>query len=369
MDPVGKKTTTQQNHDPEVDLGQVFSKVGGTANRILYGFQLFIKKSFNTGVELLLYIKRNLIWLLAGTAIGLIYGFYIQQVQGDLYKSSLVVKTNFNSSRNLYETVDYFNSLISASNIKEISRLLNINETDASKITHFEAQPIKSELIIAELYQNTFLDKEFGRRPRMDTFWIRNVNYEKFRSSLTTYDFPIHEIVVQSSNPEIFTHIENGTITQIANSQQLQNRKLADITLRKQEIELLNESIKSLDSLKKVYNKRLNSLPLDQTNPGITILGSSYQPAVSVPELELYDKLLELNEELKISTKKYLANDDIIQIYQPFSPVGQKDSIFKQNITKYSLIGLISTFIVLLGISLFRYLSLVEKQKGVKYKS
>ncbi len=363
MEPIDKSTPVAKNQDPEVDLGKFFSKAGGLASTLITGFQIFIKSLLNLGLGLLLYIKRSLIWLLIGSTIGLIYGFYIKQKQGDYYKSSLVVKTNFNSSRNLYEAVGYFNALINSSKTKELAALLNISETEAASIRYLESKPVKSELIIAELYQNTFLDKESGRRPRTDTFWTRNVNYEKFKNALTIYDYPIHEVSVHSSNSTIFPKIQEGIIHQVSGNELLQQRKSADVAMRKREIELLDASIMSLDTLKKVYNKRLSVTSLDQQNNSVTIL-SSNNPPISAPELELYDKLLELNEELKISTRKYLANDEIVQVHTPFSPIGQKDSIFKQNVTKYSLLGLIATFSILLLISLFKFLSSVEKQKN-----
>ncbi len=362
MESIDRPAPISKSQDPDMDPKQLFSTIGSALRILVIGFQIFIKQLVSFVLGLLLFIKRNLIWLLIGAVIGLIYGFYIRQTQGELYRSSLIVRTNFNSGRNLYESVDFFNSLINSSNLKELAGLLHINESEAASIKNLEAQPVKSELITAELYQSTFLDIESGRKPRTDTFWMRNVNYENFKEALTIYDYPVHEISVFSNDPIIFSKIQQGIIDRISGNDLLHRMHATNITLRKQEIDLLNASIKSLDTLKKVYNQRLAASLPEQQNSSLTILGGNHLTA-SPPELELYDKLLDLNEELRITTRKHLINDEIVQVYSPFSPVGTKDSFFILDISKFSLIGLAISFCIVSLISLFRFISSLEKQK------
>jgi hypothetical protein len=78
-------------------------------------------------------------------------------------------------------------------------------------------------------------------------------------------------------------------------------------------------------------------------------------PETKVPELEVYDKMLELQDELKKSRKRSLTENEIVEVISSFAPVGRQLSILQQNSARYAIIGFILTFLVLVGISSLKY--------------
>jgi hypothetical protein len=189
------------------------------------------------------------------------------------------------------------------------------------------------------------------------------MDYKNFKSSLTKYDYPLHEITVTSTDVSIFPKIQQGIIEKISGNELLQQTKNAGTTNNKETVNLLTSSIKSLDTLRNTYNKRLSSTPVSGDAKGNSVMLMDGNMTPHFPELELYDKLLEMNDELKNAQSQSVMEDNIIQVYSPFPSMGQKEIFFKQSIVKYGLTGLIASLLILVGISLYKSLGKLEKER------
>ena len=125
------KKTSPDYQGSDGDVGFLIYKVGHTVKQ----FFVWIGRGLAVLGEALsafvVFLFRNAIWLLIGTAVGVAYGYFNYTKQGAYYTSEMTVKANFNSSRALYNTIEYLNSLISASKTDELSRLLGITPTEA----------------------------------------------------------------------------------------------------------------------------------------------------------------------------------------------------------------------------------------------
>jgi hypothetical protein len=116
------------------------------------------------------------------------------------------------------------------------------------------------------------------------------------------------------------------------------------------------------------YNERLvkqrpaNDLPSTQ----MTVLQNGSE--IKAPELELYDKMLELKDELKKVRNRAVTEKEIIDVYSPFNAEGKKVSFF-QSVWKYALMGLelVAALLVLklLYTSLVTYDASVQKKKRI----
>src|SRR5690349_6157929 len=120
------KRTSPDYQGSDGDVGFLIYKVGHTLKQ----FFVWIGRGLSILGEALaafvVFLFRNALWLLLGTIIGVAYGVYNYSKQGPVYTSRMTVKTNFNSSRSLYNTVEYLNSLISAGKNDDLSKLLGV---------------------------------------------------------------------------------------------------------------------------------------------------------------------------------------------------------------------------------------------------
>lgn len=363
MEPTPKPNPVPQTATEDVDLGQFFYKSGNAIHNFFAGLGRLLSGIFNSFLTLLLFLRRNFIWLVLGGLVGIGYGYYLVSKYGTQYKGALTVKTNYNSSRSLYSSVDYFNALISYRHTNELSKILKITPSEAASLTYFEASPLKSELITAQVYQDQLLKNESRSRIRMDTFWMRTINYKDFKASLTKYDYPLHEITVSSTDPSIFPKIQQGIIDKISSIKLLQEARAAGTKNNEATVGLLTSSLKSFDSLRSAYNRRLSNTTASSDTKSSTVMLMEGSITSSFPELQAYDKLLEINDELKNAQNRYVAENDIIQVYSPLPPLGLRESFFEQNVVRYGLAGLIAAFLILTGISLYKFLTKLEKER------
>lgn len=361
MEPTQKPTPRVTPKEDDVDLGQLFYKTGGVIHNFFSWLGRVLAGIGKAILFFLFYIRRNLVWLIAGTLLGLGIGFFLMSKTGKNYFSEITIRTNFNSSRSVYSSINFFNGLVSNRQHQELARIFRITPAEAATLTYFESSPVTSELITAEMYNQQFLNQNYYTRLRMDTFWIRTIGYEDFKSALTKYDYPVHQIKVTSTNAFIFPKIQQGLIQHLSNNELLRMVEENGNEMNRQEVELLTASIQSLDTLRSSYNKRL-ARSSETNNPGNNVTVLDGNTDIKNPELELYDKMLQLKDELKIAKNQAVMQKNIIQVYSSFGSIGQRVSIFEQKVVKFALIGLLSAFFITAFISFYKILVDLEKR-------
>jgi hypothetical protein len=303
------------------------------------------------------FLRNNIIWLVLGGAAGLGYGLYHSLSSGFKYTSVATVKMNFGSTRSLYNTIDYLNGLRSNGKINELSKLFNISASEAMMISNFEATAVMNDLEAAELYKEAFMKIRRGDKViRQDTFWTRIVKFEDFKKQLTKYDYPVQEITAVCTNPEVFSKLQQGLIDIVSQNDVLKRNRDWQIRSNNAEDTILENSLKELDTLSSAYSKRVSrgNSEKEAAVSNLTILDKTTFKAA---ELELYDTKMMLKDELTAVRMKNADQQDIIQVYSPFSPIGRQQSIYSQSYFKSALNGLILAFLILLFISVYKFLS------------
>jgi hypothetical protein len=364
-----QKPTPHTTRDDDVDLGHFFYQTGGAITNFFNWLGRVFTSLGHALLLFLFFVKRNFLWLLAGLLLGIVYGLFVTSKSGNSYYSEMTVKTNFSSSRALYGTLQYFNALISNRQTAEVSKTFSLTAAEASSIIYFEAEPVVSEVITADMYKEKFLNLYHNTQVRMDTFWVKTISYREFKNSLTNFDYPLHKIKVTSYNPYIFPKIQQGLVKYISANETLKSIKANGEQLNAEEINLLESSIRSLDTLRNAYTRRLAAgITSGEKGNNITMLEGDM--VMNPPELELYNKVLQLKDELKMVKNQAVLERNILEIYSPFSSVGRKEGFLKQKITQFGLLGLLIAFIITAFIGLYKTLTRLEnvyrKEKSLK---
>jgi hypothetical protein len=362
-----KRSQGSERSDGE-DLGFLFYKIGQLAKRILTSIGSALSQLAAGLLLTILYIMRKSLWLLLGTLPGLFYGIYVQNKMGASYSSQMTIKANFNSAVALYGTIDFIEALIASGNTAQLAQLFSISQEQAQKLRSFSAEEIKSELIVSEMYKDNYLRVKRGSTVRQDTFWVRTMEYNVFRGLLTKNDYPYHTITAVSSDPSIFSKLQRGIINHVSETGLLQDLRKNHIDNNLAEQQLLEQSIGKLDSLRIAYNHRLMRTNDEGTPGGNQLTVMDNNSARKTPELELYDKLLELNDELKNTRLRSTTEKEIIEVLAPFSPVGKETSFLKRSIWRYTLISFLTTLVILILIGIYQYLRNFERRSSSRQK-
>ena len=355
-----KTNKPKQEQENEIDLGVFFNLIGKIIRGIVGVFKALFLLLFNGLISILLFVKRKLVWLVVGALIGFGFGLYRYFLKGPSYFSDLYVRANFESSRLLYNQIDYYNALIKENRFVDLATNFKLPLKDAQKLTRFEISPVDNDLEAAKLYRSTFLqhlrtpNSNLPNSNLIDTQWAKTIKFQDFKESLELYDYPLQKIRLYSSGPELYNKVEVGLISSINNNKDFQMVKQRMIQLFKNEEEILNRSLTGLDSLRAAYNKNLTEMASVAKTAGTGVIVTDKN--LRSPEIDLYDKELLLKDELIDAKKRAVEQQDILQVNASFNPIGTKRAQINQDFFKYTWWGLLIMLAILTLIEIYKYL-------------
>jgi len=342
----------QKNENEEVDLGSLFVIIGQGFTKLFNFIGRIFKGIFNFIIEILLFLRANLIKLGIATLIGVAIGVLVEHKSGDRFEGTLHVKPNFNSSRQLYNNIQFYNDLVKQKNSLLLSHIFTINPNEAKSLKGFKIKPVINENDILTSYDELI--------QAIDTSTVKSYSYEKFKDAFTKFDYKVHEISVTSSTNDVFAKLSNAIIASIVNNDYFKNLKRINKQNLLRTDSLLRKNLKKADSLHFIYKKVLLE-EAKNANAGTRIdLGGHRQP--SNKELQLFETDLELNKSLVEINEDLSQKSEIINIVSNFQPVGHKvKEIEKNKAFQFGVLGFVAMVLFLLLIQLNQFLTSYKK--------
>jgi hypothetical protein len=359
--------------EKEVDLGLLFTVFTRMANSVLSGLKSLFTWLFEMLILFLLFLKRRILLLIVGLLLSLVPGLYRYLSRGTQYFSSMTVRANFGSVHEVYNKIDYFNSLIKLGDTKKLADIFHLSELEAGQLYQFEIEPVDDEMQVTELYRKTFYDPERSLDgsnietgpPAIarDTSWMRLMRYADFKKNLTVYDFPIQKISLYTQAPGIFPRVGEGLQEVVSGNKSLEASRRAEDSILHEQTDLILSSLSGADSLMKAFSKKIES----GDRHDASTLSISPQAAQN-PEIELFDKQSDLRKSLS-GTRKYVEDHrDILQVISEFNAAGTPIAPFKESFLQYSLWCLLGSIALLLLFEGYLKLGELEKRRKVPAK-
>lgn len=236
----------------EVDLGQLFKAIGNMFDRLFMFIKVLFLGFYKLLILFLIHLNKRLFWYLSVLLIGIVLGFFLDKNSEKLYGANMFIQTNYGSARQVYENIKQFQELANVDKDSvELGERLGISTSKASKLKGFYIEPDLDENDIAEMYSSFY--------SRLDSVSRLEMDYGRYKKSLTPYNYTIHRIGVASTDKKIYPDIESAFVKQISSNYYLNELLSSGIeTFDKRDQSLLNQ-IKRTDSLANEYLKiRLN---------------------------------------------------------------------------------------------------------------
>jgi hypothetical protein len=353
--------------EKDIDLGVLFVVFTRIAQKLLAGFRKMLALFLSVFVWILLFIRKRLVWLLLGMALGLLPGLFGYWFKGTKYFSSMTVRVNFGSAHNLYNKIDYFNSLIKMGDNKRIAQLFNTSEEYAGKLIWFDIAPVDDQLQAAELYKRYFYDpQDYARIMKdgqmmltRDSAWSNLIKFKDFKDRLKNYDYPLQQVTVYSRASTGYGNIQAGLIAAVSNNNALRLEKQIADSLHQEQTDIIRNSVAGADTLMHAFSK---SIALGTKTEGGSAITLSAKPNRN-PEIEIFDQTIKLKDELGRIRKESAENNDIVQVYADFNEAGMPISLVKASFLDYSLWFLLGTFVLLLLVEAYAQIDAKEKRK------
>jgi hypothetical protein len=331
-------------NDEEVALGQFFQMLVAFIKWIFNSIFHFFKSVFVIALDGLTFLRKYWLANLIGIIIGGVLGYFISKSGGEVYQSNLVVKTNFESGKQLYDQVDYINSLIIGKKYNSIVSEFSINEEDALKLRKIEIEPISTDIENAIAYK-TYLNE-------VDTNFYKPIGYQKYITSIEPTSYRFHQIEVSHLENINAENLNKGLTNKIANNSFFELRQVEKTNRINDEISKIDKEFADLDSLKKALNQALKSQKNNSSSDAVLSISQKRES----PDLSwVYSKSLQLQNLKNELNEDKIELTKIIEIVTPLQEVGIKVSPLK-TIAKFVLLGLMLAVFIISSIKLNAFL-------------
>ena len=346
-------TNHQSNskNEEEVDLGSLFQIIGkGFANFFNFIGAIF-KGIFHAIIVVLLFLKTNAIAIVIAGLIGVLFGFFLELKSPDLYRSELLVKPNFKSSKLLYNNINFYNDLIKQKDTASLQSTFGISKEDAGSLKKIIIEPVVSDYDIIKSYDNFVTE--------VDTTTIKSYEYLEFEASFTDFDYKIHKIQAISKKSDVFLKLEDKIISSVENNTYFKRLKTLTYNSINTTDTLIKKNIAQIDSLQKTIIASTLAASKKETSGTNIDLGSQNSKPTEVELLETNRKLI---RDLENIVEDKSEKNVVLNVVSGFKPVGSKISgVSKNYIFLLGLLSVVLTIFILLLMKLNTYLNNYKK--------
>lgn len=290
----------------EVDLSQVFSRIGNFFARAWMGFMRFLallrRIPFENKTSFMLIILASII-------IGVTFTFFVRKT---FYESKMIFSSDYLNKRLAESIIEKLDALAEEKNKRGLAVTLGLPDTLADNIVGFEVRPFVDEKDVVELE----VLKEQLRNARADATNAQVINQVIERIEMENRH--AFEITVRTLNPGVIPNLQEVIVGYFRRNPYIKKR----VEINKENLaakkKKLAADIEKLDSLKfAIYENFRNMANDPRGGSGTLVLGDKAGTnAVDVynQDLSIYDQYQEVSSDL------YLQKDfEIVDGFTEFS--------------------------------------------------
>jgi hypothetical protein len=358
---MSKDLPQQPQESEEVDLGQLFKMIGNIFEKFFAFIGRLLNKLFLSFVWLIFFVKKHILKIIIAAIIGFAFG-YFKEIKGEpIYKSTTVIKQNYDTGENLYRAIDYYNELIAERDSITLGAVLGISSSKASSLITLGVESVITE--------NDKL-KNFDRYTKgLDSVVAATVTFEEFVKNSKEFQYPVQRIIIKAKEKNVFGTVISKIVEKIEATEYFQTEQKKDLEELNRLQKSIQASLEASQELQSVY-KRVLETPTNEkkslgTQTSITIDNKDDRKVTK--EFELYNNDVALRRELVAIQRKKEDKQFIIEVVSSQENQGTIDNS-KQFLGKrlnvkiyYMLILMILASVVLLALHFIKFLE--------KYKS
>ena len=344
-------STAKNKKEEEVDLGSLFTVIGNGFRNFFNFIASIFKGIFHKLILILIFFKLHFVKFTIAVLLGGIVGFFLEKNKEIKFSSNLIVKPNFESTRLLYENINYYNDLVKQQNTKHLASIFKIDSSRAASLRKFEITPLTNSNDIINAYDKFILD--------VDTLTVKSYDFQNFEASFTDYDYLVHNIEVKATVSDIFKELENTIINSIEkNTFFTKIKNLTKENLNTKD-SILKANFIEVDSLRNVYMRAIIEGAKNNSNGTNIDLGGESN---ATKENDLFEIDRKIIYDLSQTYQDIATKSDVINIISNFKSVGSEiKGITKNLIFIMAALAFLLTLFFILLLDLNKYLENYKK--------
>ncbi len=346
----------EQNTTPtseEIDLGKLFTMIGNGFKKMFNGIASVFKAIFHSIILTLIFFKKHAVKFVIAIVIGGLIGYFLDADKKPKYKSTMLVETNFGSGHQLYNKLEYINSLIAQKDSITLNKIFNVPFNKIRPLKKIVIEPYEPE-------KNVMLEYDYYIQ-NTDTIYTfaQDFTIKDFQARMSDPDYRLQEITAVSSELGSFSKLKEGIISLVENKYfknkfEIKNKELQDKKI------ILEKDLKQIDSLRVLY-KNVALLEAQKEHAPSTNINLSDKGKLQNLDLDLFKERRSLLNQLKQLNEDIVRSNFIIKVVSDFN-IGEKMNAISSK--KWFLGSVFSFLLVLfsiLGLKLNKYLLTYNK--------
>jgi hypothetical protein len=337
----------QSNNEEEVDLGSLFIIIGRGFSKFFNFIGSIFKGIFHFFIVVLIFLKVNSIKIGIAVVLGALFGYFLEFNKEDSYVSEMLLQPNFESTRQLYDNLSYYNDLVKQRDTVSLQKTLYLSKNYAASLKKFTIEPIKRESDIIKGYSQLV--------SAVDSTVVKSYSYDDFKKSFEDSDYKIQKITVIAEKSDVFNKLGDVIISDVIYNKYFKRKKnISNENLNRTD-SLLRRNLGQIDSLRKVYMQVMLEESKKQSTGTSIDLGGQKR---TTKELELFETSREINEDIKEIGELKSEQYEVINVVSNFQAVGKKVGGFSKNSSfLLGCLGGASMILFLLLLKMNRYLN------------
>ncbi len=353
------KDLPQPQQSEEVDLGQLFKMIGNMFDKLFKFIGNLLRKLFLSFVWFVFFVKKHIIKIVIAGIIGFAYGYFKQNKGEPVYKSTTVIKQNYETGENLYRAISYYNELIAENDFNTLGTVLNIESSKAASLIDLEVESVITE--------NDKLENFDNYTKKLDSSVASTVTFENFVKNSKEFQYPVQRVIIKAKEKDVFGTVISKIVDKIVSTEYFITEQKKDLDeLSRLEKSILT-SLEASKDLQNVYKKVLET-PLEKTSGSQTTISIDNTDDRNITkEFELYNNDVELRRELVSIQRRKEDKQFIIEVVSSQENQGTIDNT-RELLGKtlnvkiyYTIILMVFASIILLTLHFVKFLD--------KYKS
>ena len=330
--------------EEEIELGSLFIIIGKGFSNLFNFIGNIFKGIYHSLICILLFIKTHFIKLLIATIIGGVIGTFLEIRKETTFSANLKVNPNFESVKQLYNNVNYYDDLVKQKDTILLAKTFSISTKEASSLKKFRVYPTERQSHVLMSYDRLISS--------IDSLTAKSYSFAKFERGFMDYDYRIHNVEVIATDSRIFSKLGNIIVTSITENEYFNNLKVLTNKNLDRTYSLLHKNLSQIDSLGEVYIKVMIEEAQKKTAGTNIDLGGEKK---STKELELFETTRKVNAELIRVNMDKAEKSKVINVISQFQPVGHEIKGITKN---YGFLGSVFGVVLVIMFLLFKQLNM-----------
>lgn len=272
----------------EIDLGQLFSRMGNGIRSAWLGFMRFLADLRRIPIENKL---SFLLIIIASIGVGVTYSTMVRK---NYYESKMILSSDYLNKRLAENIVEKLNSLASESNKHGLAVTLGIDDSVANKISSFQISEfmVETDVIELEVLKEQLRATAKTADKKVIDEVIQRIEIENRHA---------FEITVRTSHPSVVSTLEKAIVGHFRNNPyiskrvEIEEKNLIDLKNK------LSKDISRLDSIKFGIYESYKQMATQSKGSNNVFLGEKVvaDPVeVFTQSIEIYDLYKKVNSDL-----------------------------------------------------------------------